>query len=268
MWIKRRYYQYKLITHGETLTDKIKLLILALFFTLPNKITNMNAQTPKPLIWLTQGLTVHNQGYKWRLTHPRQIFMISKGYEANIAHYFNIHGDTFLDIGANIGKYTLQQSQNFREIHSFEPIPETYEALEYNVKENKLKNVKLHQVAAWNKEEPLTFYIKNNPGGNSAEMQEIYHKIIKVKATRIDRLLAGITCVDLVKIDVEGAEPQALEGMKHLIDENRPIMIIEILEENEEKVYNFMAHMQYHLVQKQNRNHLWYPLEIVPRLSP
>jgi FkbM family methyltransferase len=183
--------------------------------------------------------------------------MISKGYEKNIIHYFNNKGDTFLDIGANIGKYTVMQSKRYKNVHSFEPIPETHDALRKNT--INLKNVTLHKVAAWNKEETLTFYIKNNPGGNSSEMLELYHDTLNVQAIDLDTYMNGIIGVDLIKIDIEGAEPQALEGMRQIIKINKPIMIIEILEENEQTVYSFMAEMGYRLVQKNKRNHLWYP---------
>jgi hypothetical protein len=62
MGIKSRYQQYKLIKDGVTLTDKVKLLVLAFFFTFPNKWTNMNAQTPNTLIKLCKNLKVNHNG--------------------------------------------------------------------------------------------------------------------------------------------------------------------------------------------------------------
>ena len=262
MYIRRRIKQYQQIGNGVTWTDKAKLFLLALFFTLPNKITNMNAQTPQFMIDLTKNLRVNYNDRIYKLSHPRQIFMITDQYERNIRHWFDMTGDTFLDVGANIGKYSLMLCNRFRDVHSFEPTPETNMILYHNVLVNGIRNIQIYSKAAWNKAETLTFYLKNNPEGNSATFQtEKAVKTLKVEAIQLDSLIEFFGKVDLVKIDVEGAEPEALQGMTEIIRRDKPVMIVEILESNEQTVYGFMESMGYALVEKQNRNHLFKPVK-------
>lgn len=188
MFLRRRVKQFMLISHGVTYLDKVKLFLLACFYVLPNRITNMNAHTPKTMIEYTKNLRVELDGYIYKLSHPRQIFMISDQYERNIQKWFDLSGDTFLDIGANIGKYSIKLSPHFKQVHSFEPTPETNEILNYNITINGIKNVITHRLAAWNKQEQLIFYVKNNPGGNSASMTENAVDTLAINAIRVDDL--------------------------------------------------------------------------------
>lgn len=259
MYVRRRIKQFQQIGNGLTLSDKLKLLVLACFYTLPNKITNMNAQTPQFMIDLTRNVRLEHNGYIYKLSHPRQIFMIKDQYERNIRHWFDVSGDTFLDVGANIGKYSLMLCNRFKDVHSFEPTPETNMVLYHNVLVNGIRNIQIYSKAAWNKAETLTFYLKNNPGGNSASMTEKAVKTLNVEAVPVDSYIEWFGKVDLIKIDVEGAEPEALEGMVQIINRDKPVLIVEILERNEDQVYRFMENMGYTLNQKQNRNHLYKP---------
>lgn len=83
-----------------------------------------------------------------------------------------------------------------------------------------------------------------------------------MRADKLDNFSHQFSKVDLVKMDVEGAEVEALDGMKKIITRNEPIMIIEVLEKNESTVYDFMAQHGYRLVKKQNRNHLFEACKI------
>ena len=259
MFVLRRVKQYELVLHGITLKDKIKLLILAVFYTLPNKITNMNAKTPQLMIDVSKNTRVKSEGVIYKLSHPRQLFMISDQFERNIQYWFNLSGETFLDIGANIGKYSIKLSDRFKNVHAFEPTPETFSMLKHNVEENKIKNIHLHQIAAWNTDTDLTFHLKNNPGGNSASMEENSVGTLTVVAEKLDNYIDTFGKVDLVKIDVEGAELEVLEGMSRIINECSPIIIVEVLEKNRFSLYRFMDQHDYGLIKTQNRNHLFYP---------
>lgn len=256
---RRRWKYFELVFSGITFTDKAKMLLLATFFLLPNHITNKDAHTSDTIISLTKDLKLKVNGYHYKLSHPRQLFMITDGYERNIQDWFNITGETFLDIGANIGRYTLMLHDRFKQIHSFEPTQETYDILNYNITMNHIQNVYLHKLAAWSREEQLTFYIKNNPGGNSASMPENSISKQTVNAVRLDTMINQFGKVDLIKIDIEGAEPEALKGLQSILKSSKPVVIVEVLECNNETVYDYMASMGYVLVEKQNRNHLFKP---------
>lgn len=261
MYVRRRIKQYELVFHGVTMKDKIKLLILAIFYTLPNKLTNMNAKTPQLMIDISKNTRVKTGGRIYKLSHPRQLFMISNQFERNIQTWFDVSGDTFLDIGANIGKYSIKLSTRFNNVYAFEPTPETHQMLKHNIEENKITNIHRHEIAAWNTDTTITFHLKNNPGGNSANMTENSIGTLTVKAEKLDNYIDLFGKVDLVKIDVEGAECEVLEGMTHIIKKSNPIIIVEVLEKNRFNVYQFMGQHNYDLIKTQNRNHLFHPFQ-------
>ena len=257
MYVLRRVKQYELILQGVTLKDKVKLLALALFYTFPNKLTNLNAKTPQIVINISQNTRVKSGGVIYKLSHPRQLFMISDQFERNIQSWFDMDGETFLDIGANIGRYSIRLSSRFRNVHAFEPTPCTFLMLKHNVEANEIENITLHQVAAWNTDTKLTFHLKNNPGGNSATMLENSIGTLTVEAEKLDNYIESLGKVDLVKIDVEGAEREVLAGMSRIIEKHSPRIIVEVLEENRFDLYRFMDQHNYDLVKSQNRNHLF-----------
>ena len=261
MYIRRRIKHYQLVSGGVTLSDKLKLLILAAFYTLPNKITNRKAHTPDFAIQLSKNIRLKVNGIVYRLSHPRQLFMVSEQYERNIKPWFNRSGHTFLDIGANIGKYSIKLAKSFEEIHAFEPTEETYNVLCHNIVDNGIFNVFLHRFAAWNEDTQLTFHLKNNPGGNSSEMTRNAIATETVNAKRLDGMIETFGPVDFVKIDVEGAEVEVLEGMAAILEKWHPVLMVEVLEHNIFKVCCFLGKHGYTLDKCQNRNHLFIPIE-------
>lgn len=261
MYIRRRIKHYQLVSGGVSLSDKIKLLILAAFYTLPNKITNRKAHTPDFAIKLSKNIRLDVNGIIYKLSHPRQLFMVSEQYERNIKTWFNVSGHTFLDIGANIGKYSIKLASKFEEVHAFEPTEETYGVLEHNIKTNGIYNVFLHRFAAWNEDTQLTFHLKNNPGGNSSEMTKNAIGTETVNAKRLDGMIESFGPVDFVKIDVEGAELEVLQGMRAILEKWHPVLMVEVLEPNIFDVSCLLGGLGYTLDRCQNRNHLFKPLE-------
>ena len=132
--------------------------------------------------------------------------------------------EVFLDIGA----YTGDTYKVFSELYSkynkyiaFEADCRVYEVLKETVEKGK-DNIILYNYAAWDKEDNL--YFEENPGSTrvGAELTEIDNI---VKGIRLDDLIDGEK-VSFVKMDIEGAEYNALLGMEHLIKNNRPILAI------------------------------------------
>ena len=119
MFVRRRIKNFMLIKNGLQLRDKINLLLLACFYILPNKLTNLNAETPQTLIKYISNTQLKLDEKIYKLNHPRQLFMILDQYERKIQDWFNLKGNTFLDIGANIGKYSIKLSDSYREVHAF-----------------------------------------------------------------------------------------------------------------------------------------------------
>lgn len=131
-------------------------------------------------------------------------------------------GDTFLDLGANIGYFTLLAARivgREGKVHSFEPYPPARGQLSGNVTLNRVTNVMIHPEALSNRDGRVSFYVSkgdtslNNmigPIGPNAQQ-------ISVPVGRVDDLVPRDLVVDLAKMDIEGEEFNALEGMVSLI---------------------------------------------------
>jgi FkbM family methyltransferase len=145
-------------------------------------------------------------------------------------------GDYFIDAGANIGWHTLFGSKvvgNDGKVFAFEPNDKNFNLLESNVKLNKLTNVSVVKSA-------VTDYVgtgelscsKVNFGDHVANT-EFLNEVEKesIDCTTIDEYIKNndidASKIKLIKMDIQGSEPKALEGMKDLIKEHGPTLIIE-----------------------------------------
>jgi tRNA A58 N-methylase Trm61 len=127
-------------------------------------------------------------------------------------------GMTVLDVGASIGYFTqllARQVGPTGRVLSFEPTPNQVPYLTENVEANGYTDrVKIFPVAAWNNNKG----IKMPPGTKKYDCPSI----------TIDEALEneGIDKVDFMKIDVDGSEPQVLEGLKKTFEKNPNLQIM------------------------------------------
>ena len=139
-------------------------------------------------------------------------------------------GDVFVDGGANVGYYTLLAAHLVGDkgrVYAFEPEPESFKILQKNVLLNGLKNVVLEQKALGSKKGKLKLYVNTvNRGDHRLHLFKGEKKAyVLVDVVRLDEYLRGKR-VDLVKIDVQGAEGAVIEGMKNLFDVNPRMKIV------------------------------------------
>lgn len=144
-------------------------------------------------------------------------------------------GQTILDIGANIGWYSLQIAAAFpnSRVYAFEPIPKTFSFLERNLGLNRIANVFIHNIGFWHKADTLTFFFYPEGSGNaSAANVSDNASAIKIdcQVNRLDDFVAehGLR-VDFIKCDVEGAELQVFEGSLDTLRRDSPILFTEML---------------------------------------
>jgi FkbM family methyltransferase len=137
-------------------------------------------------------------------------------------------GDVVVDVGANIGYYTVLLADKVGKngkVYAFEPDKTNFEILGKNIKENNLKNVVVINAAVGSKEGKLKLRkSKENFGdhklyGNDREFET-------VKIINLDKYF-GNEKIDLLKIDTQGWEPEVIEGAKELIRKNKPVMFLE-----------------------------------------
>lgn len=125
-----------------------------------------------------------------------------------------------VDVGANIGYYTLLLAQKCKLVYAFEPEKECFEILKKNVEKNDLKNVALINKAVGDKNDQRAMIKDKSNYGNS--------KITEGKGTecvRLDDVIEGK--VDLIKIDVQGYEEKVIEGAKKIIQRDSPVLFYE-----------------------------------------
>jgi FkbM family methyltransferase len=172
--------------------------------------------------------------------------------------------DIVLDVGANIGYYSLIFAQligKSGKVYSFEPDPTNFEILKKNILVNKHENVILENKAVSNKEGNLKLYLSTENNG----MHRIYpskwcKESIDINSIKIDNYFNKNQKIDFIKLDIEGAEYDALLGMESIIQNNENIVIfIEFvpasLEEhgtNPEKVIDFFINHKFKIFKINN----------------
>jgi len=143
-----------------------------------------------------------------------------------------------VDIGANIGYYTLLLAKVCKRVYTIEPDKECFEILKKNILENNLKNVVLINKAVSDRKEKLNFIVDKENLGNSriksqrdSLIKEQTHGSVPtgldvVLCDRLDNILKKER-VDLIKIDTQGWEPKVILGARRVIKKYKPILFLE-----------------------------------------
>lgn len=141
-------------------------------------------------------------------------------------------GMTILDIGANSGYYSIKCSKLVGEtgkVYAFEPEPTNFGLLSTNVEINSLKNVTQFRLAVSDKNERNCLYVYPEATGNhSLSYRGGTPSQLEVHCVRLDDFLPeqGVEKVDFIKMDIEGSEGRALEGMVKTIERNPQLKIM------------------------------------------
>jgi len=151
-----------------------------------------------------------------------------KVWEPNVTQIISTllrNGDTFIDVGSNIGYYLLLGSHFVGpsgKVIGFEPVPINYHYCQQNININKIRNVEINPIALWNVTAKEKMVIPNEHLGNCQIQNNGEFEIdcIPLDSLNLDP--------NLIKIDVEGAEPFALEGMKNTLKKSSPDVVIEM----------------------------------------
>jgi FkbM family methyltransferase len=163
-------------------------------------------------------------------------------------------GDVVIEAGANIGSETVLLSKYTGQtgmVHAFEPSPYVLERLQCNVMLNTVyKNVKMYGLAVGDENKDVTFYIfpkqyhNSGIGGKYANWEN--STPITVKQVSLDNWAKeqGIQKVDLIKMDIQGAEMELLRGADEIISKYKPKIFLEA-HENKEEIYKILKSKGY-----------------------
>jgi len=137
-------------------------------------------------------------------------------------------GDIVLDCGANVGVFTrVALDQGARTVVAIEPAPENLESLRRNFQEEiAAGRVIIYPKGVWDKDDVLT--LRRDPNNTAADsvvmLKDKNAASIQVPLTTIDKLVAELKLdrVDYVKMDIEGAETNALAGARETLAKFHP----------------------------------------------
>lgn len=191
-----------------------------------------NPQKVEPVKDYDYETPIEVNGYK--MVCPPNDWMIngirSRGnWETKTTEFIQKHlkkGQTFVDVGAQAGYFTLLAAQLGAKVEAFEPSSGNFRLLEKNVKLNKCKNVKLHKMALASEEGEVKLYTGKTPSEHSIKLvpaKNLTHDYEYVKAIRYSD---HFPVPDMIKIDVEEGEMMVLGGMEALLKTEKPIYLI------------------------------------------
>lgn len=177
-------------------------------------LTKINKKSPIDIIY---------HGVKFRLyphnnTIESKMFVSSRlreGKELDVISDYIKNGGTFLDIGSNIGYYSLMAAKlGATKIIGVEPNPIVLDRFKANIKFNKFeKLIKTFQIGIGEKLSTLELRLSQSDMGSSSIVNtKLISDNIKIKVIPLEKLLKkeDITKVDVLKIDIEGFEDRAL----------------------------------------------------------
>lgn len=147
---------------------------------------------------------------------------ILKGY----VKYYNLQrGDIVIDCGAYVGAFSLYAAKiigNDGMVIAFEPDIINYKKLINNIKLNDMKNITVINCGVWNENTILKFYSRPNDPQCSSLFNDTYGEIIDIPVVTIDKELEKryINRVNFIKMDIEGAEIEAIKGAESTLKNN------------------------------------------------
>lgn len=152
--------------------------------------------------------------------------------------YFDFNeGEIIVEAGAFIGFYVIRASELVGEtgkVIAIEAVPENFEIMKRNVEANGLKNVILVNKAIWNTPTKIKFYREGKQIGSITQEVVTTDNFIEVPADTIDNILAdnNISQIDFARIQLNGVELEALEGMEKTLTTHPKILVAGIYTKN------------------------------------
>ena len=152
-------------------------------------------------------------------------------------------GDTFVDVGAHIGYHSLKAAAVVGpsgRVIAVEPNARTVRELQDNIRESGAESIIVQPVACSDTEGSIELFVapRANTGQTSLSRQNASQagsavESYRVRARPLDAVIreSGVSRVDVIKIDVEGAELLVLKGAQGTIARYRPLLIVEIVDE-------------------------------------
>jgi FkbM family methyltransferase len=187
----------------------------------------------------TTELNYKIHGIKLKLNFNKDVDkrLFINGFEKDVIDYFKKtvkEGDVVLDVGANIGIYSLIAGRRVGDngkVYAFEPATKAFNILQYHIDLNHLKNITPIKSGVSNYTGEAEFNICEDDAYNSlgdTPMKEIIKKdTINIVSIDDFVLKNKINKVDIIKVDTEGAEFLVFTGAKKTLHKYKPVLLFE-----------------------------------------
>lgn len=152
-------------------------------------------------------------------------------------------GDLFLDVGANVGFYSLRALDVVGPsgaVHAFEIDPRPLRCLRKTIASGALKNVHLHEFAVGD-QDGLAFLVQREDCGHSSVAVEGAGPKVTMITLDAWRREHSEGRIRAIKIDIEGGELRALRGATELLRRERPLLVCEVIEDPRDRRYDDTA---------------------------
>lgn len=140
-------------------------------------------------------------------------------------------GDVLYEIGANIGFFVLLGARYVKPngfVYAFEPDPKSVDRLRRNVFLNKFQHIDIIEAAVCDQNGTVILNLHPDSGKNTIEPTRTSQNSIEAQSIRLDSWVKNKRPPDIMKVDVEGAEIEVLQGAMKTVKQFRPILIIEV----------------------------------------
>lgn len=156
--------------------------------------------------------------------------------EFNVLSFLARSSEVFLDVGANLGWYSLSLTRQNPDLtaYAFEPIPKTYQLLVENLKLNSAQRVRPQALGLSDKTGELEFFYYPE-GAVNASLANVSGRddveVLRCPVKTLDQFCdeQNLSAVDLIKVDVEGAELFTLRGAGKTLEKFKPAVFAEML---------------------------------------
>ena len=184
---------------------------------------------PMTLSWDGLRVSISDRDYSLMLPSFRRIPRYRRGISLRIdrlakrygcpAHYSPEAGDIVVDVGANIGEFTLYAATKGARVMALEPDPWVFQCLTGNLAQ--FPEAVGLPLALWNERANLSFFSAADKADSSLiEPDTPIRRAVDTEAWPLDEVpeIAALERIDFLKIDGEGAEPEILEGAAATLD--------------------------------------------------
>lgn len=234
------------IVAGRSLRSKLRIFVLCVLGFV-QRISPFWLR--RDFDFLVRGMVVEaDVRFAIRTLFDFRIFSFS--WEPELAELFELEeGMVFLDVGAHIGKYAVRAAVKVGDsgrVVAVEPDRDNFQLLVKNIALNGLRNCIPLRIAAYSSEGEITLF-KGPSSAEHSTSEDFGKGSYKVQARVLDNVLKeiGVAGLDLIKIDVEGAEIDVLRGLEGTLRKGKTRLIMEVMKRDDAGVVGYLNGLDY-----------------------